>query len=180
VHRLCCCCWHANRPGSRARAPRAPGVLCTQIVCYLQIDSLTSSINHSFICNTHLFHSWQLNVLMRILTIFHLLTNLEKNRTKVQAMDLVSFVPPPPNPHKGQLGIASFPSLKIDNFRAPGCRLGNWREHTSYYEYSRATDYVVPGQSTQVAVNSQGAQVPQTIPSITSALKLVTGHNCPS
>jgi hypothetical protein len=56
---------------------------------------------------------------MRILTIFHLLTNLEKNHTKVQAMDGASVVcslPPPPN--KGQLGIASFPSLKVNSFQA--------------------------------------------------------------
>jgi len=73
---------------------------------------------------------------MRILTIFHLLTNLEKNHTKVQAMDGASVVcsPFPPPPNKGQLGIASFPSLKVNNFGAtlllyfapPGCGLGNW------------------------------------------------------
>jgi hypothetical protein len=98
VHRLCC--WHANRPSSRAAAPRARELLCVlKIVCYLQIDSLTSSINHSFVpLQYSLFHSWQLHVLMRILTSFHLLTNLEKNCTKVQAIDLVLFVSPPFSP----------------------------------------------------------------------------------
>jgi hypothetical protein len=117
-------------------APRARE-LCVLKPCVLLLTTfklIPSNLqsNHSFVLQCSLFHSWQLNVLMRILTIFHLTSKFREDSHKGTSNGpsvlfvspslpppLANHPPPLPSPtHKGQLGIASFPSLKVNNFQA--------------------------------------------------------------